>query len=55
MFDDHENYKFWKWLKPFMVTDFYLFDEQVSAIDDPHQIFNGDAIYAEWSTKTDDD
>lgn len=51
IFKDNENYKFWKWLKPLEVNDFYTFDDHVNKPEDNHRIFNDHAIFADWSDK----
>ena len=48
IYKDHEIYKFWKWLRPLVVSDFYTFDDKVNKVDDNFRIFNNDAIYGEW-------
>ena len=48
IFKDDPNYKFWKWLKPLEVNDFYTFDEEVTGASDNHRIFNDFAVFQSW-------
>ena len=52
-FDDDPNFRFWKWLRPLEVNDFYGFDDKVtpSSDYDSVRIFNENAIYGDWKVK----
>jgi hypothetical protein len=47
-------FKFWKWLKPLEVNDFYALDDYVTGLGDAWRIFNENAIFAEWKEKNSD-